>query len=342
MGSQTALASTRTKLFSFSLFALAVLQLKKPDASFTGNLLRNKQPIVEIKKSANDPVVSIVEIKMKSKSSPSSNEKAKRNKKVHVSKKNELHTHDVNVTQLDLFRPEDLDGTKPAPCGWHKCFFHSKSSDQIGYLVARSTGKSNSAKRKRLESLDSAWQLAKHLEQEYNIHHFLIAPPINVTVSKSLASRLNQNLKSETARQRFKKRRFPKGSTAFVEKVKPAPNHTLLIGCKDSKLNLFKKVVDKFVLRVKDKESFIRNFKESFANLREILHKEPCLLYDFQVVIDTSGNLYHLDFDRCFSMRTAKKKHGPKRVGESSCFQSLDKIERRVYQSLEKLTASQS
>jgi len=253
-------------------------------------------------------------------------------------KKKEKHDHANATPQLDVFHPDDLDVSKRVPCGWEKCFYHSKSDDKVGYLVARSTGKSSSARRGRLKSLDAAWQLAKHLQQEYNINHFLIAPPVNVTVSKILESRLNHNLKSETRRQKFNKKRFPKGSTAFVEKVKPAPKHTLLIGCKKSKLVLFKRVIDKFALRVKDKESFAHHFKKSFADLKELLHHEPCLLYDFHVVLDAKGNLYHLDFDRCFSMKTAKKKSGPsaKRVGRSSCFKSLDKIESQVYQAIEK------
>ncbi len=276
----------RIKLFSFSVLALAAIRVQlKPTTAPAGtadkaSLLRNnKTPIDKIHKATTNASITI-----------------------QTDAKNRTN-HSASEQQLDWFNSDDLAGSKKVPCGWHKCFFRSKSNRQVGYLVARSTGMSSSEKRKRLKSLDSAYNLAKYLEQEYNIRHFLIAPPTSLTVDKSLESRMNSNLKSETNRRNFNQQRFPKGSVAFVEKVKPAPRHALLVGCKESKRNLFHKVV-----------------------------------YDFQVLIDTKGNLYHLDFDRCFSTKSAKKKDGPstKKLSQNSCFKSLRMIEQQVYDAIDK------
>lgn len=312
MMSSVAPSPRRIKLFSFSVLALAAIRVQlRASMPPAGN---DTAPVDKTQKATTNQSIAI-----------------------QTDKKNVTYPS-ASEQPLDLFNPDDLAGSKRVPCGWHKCFFRSKSNPQVGYLIARSTEMSSREKKKRLQSLDLAYQLAKHLEQEYNIRHFLIAPPISLTVDKSLESRMNNNLKSETNRKNFKKRRFPKGSVAFAEKVKPAPSHALLIGCKESKLKLFHKVVDKFISRVHDKESFARQLTKSFAELRTVLLHEPCLLYDFQVLIDVKGNLYHLDFDRCFSMRTAKKKKGlsSKNVSQSSCFKSLGKIERRVYHSIDK------
>lgn len=311
----------RIKLFSFSVLALAAIRVQlKPTTAPAGtadkaSLLRNnKTPIDKIHKATTNASITI-----------------------QTDAKNRTN-HSASEQQLDWFNSDDLAGSKKVPCGWHKCFFRSESNRQVGYLVARSTGMSSSEKRKRLKSLDSAYNLAKYLEQEYNIRHFLIAPPTSLTVDKSLESRMNSNLKSETNRRNFNQQRFPKGSVAFVEKVKPAPRHALLVGCKESKRNLFHKVVNKFVSRVKKKEAFTRQFTKSFTELREVLLHEPCLLYDFQVLIDTKGNLYHLDFDRCFSTKSAKKKDGPctKKLSQNSCFKSLSMIEQQVYDAIDK------
>lgn len=282
------------------------------------------------------------------------------NETILIGKKTKLHHSSVDVSsvkvkpgdkangganatsssQLPIFDPKDLDGSKTVPCGFEKCFFRSKSDSSIGYLVAKSRGESKTLRRARLKALESAYKYAMHLEREYGIRHFLLEPPLNITVDKQLASHLNRNLKSETHRNRFRKnRRFPKGATVVVEKCERAPSDSFLIGCKESKLALFKKTVQKFVERVENKTTFARHLQESFVDLRELVQQEPCLLNDFQVLIDTKGNMYHLDFDRCFNTRTSKKKKGvsTSRVNQTSCFKNLEVMERRVYQALDNL-----
>jgi hypothetical protein len=137
-----------------------------------------------------------------------------------------------------------------------------------------------------------------------------MAPPIKLKVTKSLESRLNRNLWSEKLQRRFRKRykRFRKGKTVVAQQVETAPKDRLLLGCKDSKLHVFNKLVDKFALKIKHKELFAQRFNESYTEMKVLLHKEPCLALDFQVFVDTSGQIYHLDFDRCINTRTAQKK----------------------------------
>ena len=53
---------------------------------------------------------------------------------------------------------------------------------------------------------------------------------------------------------------------------------------------------------------------------------------DFQVMVDTKGEIYHLDFDRCFSS-SGKKWNMPSNFTES-CLDSLNKMNRDIQEIL--------
>lgn len=242
----------------------------------------------------------------------------------------------MSITQADSFNISDLDWTRRASCGAEKCFFHSKSDNQIGYLLAPSSEKRSS----RFQALDGAWELAERLRRVYGIQHFLLAPPTNITVTERLDFRLNRNLWSESSRKAISvstkhAKRYPKGSTIVVQKVERAPKQNIILGCKDSKLNIIDSTIDAFARHVKYKESFTLRFQQNLAEVRQLLLKEPCLIHDFQVFVDTRGRIYHLDFDRCFNFITGEKKMVRREwMVESGCYKTLGMIERRVYEAL--------
>lgn len=338
----SSLSWIRRKVLSISLLALAVLHLHtgRPDEHASEDGMLRSSP------SSVNKTIAVTNQNIKTVSKAKKTEEEKKKKKYRSSSKtSSRHPHiDYNanetVTAIKFkFNPIDLDTSKQINCGWHKCFYPSKSDRHFGYLIARAIASSGYRRRGRLQSLESAWQLAKHLENEYGMKHFLLAPPINITVNKRLSSLLNVNLKSETNSPQFRRRAFRLGMPAFVQKVKTAPKHTLLIGCKDSKVAIFDKAVEKFVGHIHNKTSFVQHFTANFADARDLLHKEPCLLLDFQVLVDTRGTVYHLDFDRCFKGRSGDRKHGPKpeKVKESECFLALEMFERKVIRAVEKL-----
>jgi hypothetical protein len=228
----------------------------------------------------------------------------------------------------DEFLPENIGWPTKVPCGSQKCFYHLKTNRQIGYLVAPQT------KSGRNSRLDSGYQLAKQLERDYNITHFLLGPPIEVNVSNELAKRLNRNLYIESTGRLEKKgskaTRFPHGSTVLIQKVKMAPRRHLLLGCVDSKVTAFNDNFPKFLTHVKYKESFVENFSKSLAEAKRILNVEPGLFKDFQVMLDTKGMFHHLDFDRVFSSSRGKFLM-PESI-MSECLEALDKMERQVRQ----------
>jgi len=95
-------------------------------------------------------------------------------------------------SELTSFEPENLAMLKRIPCGKEKCFFQIKSDNNLGYLVSRSEDRDD--RRERFETLQAGWKLAQSMEQEYGIQHFLLAPPVRITISKQLEARLNTNL----------------------------------------------------------------------------------------------------------------------------------------------------
>jgi hypothetical protein len=230
----------------------------------------------------------------------------------------------------DPFQADNICTTNQVPCGKEKCFFRTKSNDTIGYLVARSSHKEN--RKGRFESLQAAYALAQNLTNTHNAQHFLKAPPVQIVISPQLATRLNQNLWSEKGQRPFKTERYQVNTTAFIQRVQVAPSPHLLIGCVESKMGPFQTQLGSFMQQVTKKEAFLKTFQRSFKNVRKLIFDvEPCLIKDFQVFMDTTGNLYHLDFDRCFSPESATKKYtSPADLEEAPCRETLVEIEKRI------------
>ena len=243
------------------------------------------------------------------------------------------------VDENDSFRADKLDLAKQVPCGQYKCFFRSKSDPGVGYLVAPSQRKMDTTL-KWFETLEAGWQLSQDLEKKCAIQHFLLEPPTKFKVSSDLAKRLNKNLYSEKREKVIRgknSKRFPKGSIAFMQKVKTAPKKGIVIGCADSKLVQFKKNANKFAKSIKYVNNFGRNWSEGLATAKQLIETEPCLTKDFQVLVDEKGNFYHLDFDRCFLPDASGQKYQISREETTSCLEALDELQSRVQRHLSRI-----
>jgi len=238
-------------------------------------------------------------------------------------------------TQEDAFQPENLLLSERVPCGANKCFFRLKSDPNIGYLVAPSIRLSKEqAETDWFKTLEASWQLAEYLVREYEIKQFLLEAPRNITITSDLATHLNQNLWLESKARMQKSERFPEGSTAFIQKVQTAPTPNLLVGCAPSKVRQFRRQVDEFIPSIKRKKRFARRFTKYMRQARELLEQEPCLMKDFQVLLDIKGRFYHLDLDRCFMPGDVGTKRVISQDVADSCFEALEEIESHVRQAL--------
>jgi len=244
--------------------------------------------------------------------------------------------HQDKLRNSDAFHPDNLDSVKYVPCGQYKCFFRAKSNDSIGYLVAPSERKKDTHY-EWFSTLKSGWNLSQQLQEEYDIEHFLLEPPEKIKITKELDKRLNKHLFNEMKGRLIRGKnvkKYSRGSTAFVQKVKTAPKNSIVIGCADSKMDAFKKNINNFVKNIKYTESFAQNFKQGLATAKNILEKEPCLVKDFQVFVDEKGHIFHLDFDRCFVPDDSGAKYEISKEETKACLQSLDEIDRRLERSL--------
>lgn len=227
----------------------------------------------------------------------------------------------IQVKLRDPFQPNNIKTPEHALCGTNRCFYQTKSSNEVGYMVVRSQEQgiddsdNTSTTTHGFAALQAGWNLAQNLTQEYGIKHFLLSAPGNVAVSKDLAGALNDD-------------RFPEKSSVFVQKILATPTPNLYIGIDESKMESLGGKVDKFMSFVKDKNTFVSRFGESMAHLKILLHHEPCLARDFEALVDVSGSVYHsLNLDRCFEGE-GKIKVKAKELNQ--CLQALDEIERQV------------
>mmetsp|Transcript_25750 Transcript_25750/g.56425 ORF Transcript_25750/g.56425 Transcript_25750/m.56425 type:complete len:209 (+) Transcript_25750:772-1398(+) len=188
-------------------------------------------------------------------------------------------------------------------------------------------------------TLVSSWALAKRLEGEYGIRHLGLEGPRNITISHEMAAGcMNRNLwRRETARFLTRESEsFVAGKNAFIQKVKTAPKPNLFIGCTKSKAIQFEREFGSFASNIRQRRSFADQFTKYMRQARHVMKKEPCLMEDFQVLVDTSGVLYHLDFDRCFEQKDRETNQSALEEYRDSCFAELDKIEKRVVRVLTK------
>lgn len=61
----------------------------------------------------------------------------------------------------------------------------------------------------------------------------------------------------------------------------------------------------------------------------------PCLLYDFQLMIDFKGRIHHVDLDRCFDEQ-------PKRLDKDTIIRFIDTLGVRYSSAVDKLRHQQT
>lgn len=237
-----------------------------------------------------------------------------------------------NTAVDDTFQLENLDTSKRVPCGANKCFFQLKTDVTVGYLVQPDVFRydTNTSPDELFKTLEVSWEFAEQLRRNHGIKHFLLEAPTKIQIDKGLAKQLNSNIWSEARGVQYDTDRFREGSTAFIQKVRLAPKPNLIIGCTASKREQFKRNAGAFLAQVNDKKGFARHFAENMKSARSILDSEPCLFKDFQLLLHTDGELFHLDFDRCFSSRGAEKKRTERKSRIHRCLKEMDNVESQI------------
>ena len=198
------------------------------------------------------------------------------------------------ATQMDsLFRSENFDFTEKAPCGWHKCFFRLRADydyDGIGYVIQKNDS---------WENLPCQYAATKYLEGRYNMSHLLLGPPQEMTLTARFAEQLNANSLAPIGMpgDRVPNYTYSNASSIFFQKVRVAPNPSLLLGCNPVRLQNISERWSGFLELPEDKDVFVENFSKNLANAANLVEKEPWVMRDFQFLVDRDGNTYHIDVD---------------------------------------------
>ena len=204
---------------------------------------------------------------------------------------------------------DDIGNIGPAlACGRKKCLFPIVSKQLLthngmekGYLISKGDAR-------RYERSCDAWSYAKYLEHSYGISQTLLDKPIRKYVSEEFVT---NHLNADTSRMTYKNRtrRFEAGFLTF-QPVRILPQPSILIGC----YSKYEKSIGKlehFISEVKNvakeggrditKEQFITTLVHDLNHAETIMKQDEvqCLYHDFQVMVNASGNLHHIDLDRC-------------------------------------------
>ena len=184
-------------------------------------------------------------------------------------------------------------------CGIQKCFFKSISDPNVGYLVGRQ--KKTEASKTSWDRVKRGWKMAKDLEEEFGIKHFLLEPP-----------RLCVNCNSREVAERL---RLPKATQArkshlVVQKVRPSPKARFfslrLYSLKNRKdamkwIQSYQKCLPRCNKKPNTTAAYFQQLETEFDICDKIVRKYPRYANDFQVLVDVqTGNIYHIDFDRAF------------------------------------------
>lgn len=187
----------------------------------------------------------------------------------------------------------DMDLTVNATCGVDKCFFRSISDSTLGYLVAGSD---------RHEAMVMAASFGQEIQREFHAKHLNINLPYTVNVSETFQQGLNnivhqpnRNLDGWEPEDVF----LTDDDVTYVVvqcvRVAPQPSLFLAVAAQNRQVTL--QQLDTFRRQIPDKASFQKQFERELQTIQKVLKKYPKLHYDFQGMVDTTGNFYFMDLD---------------------------------------------
>jgi len=212
-----------------------------------------------------------------------------------------VYITDETSHNIDL--KNDMDFSQILGCGTYKCFVPSISNQTIGYLVERDT-----TTKKRKEQLIEAWKVSEWIRQEFHQRMTLyIDKPFTIELSTSNTKALKEFSNSKIIVNEddvnVNNGSPPRRMIHVAQKVKKMESDKMLLyACYYANYKIYKKERDPFFEKIISLEPkyvwrFVLNFYTQIKILRSILDQRPTLIFDFQAIIDMSGNIYITDLD---------------------------------------------
>lgn len=203
------------------------------------------------------------------------------------------------------FKKENLQ-EGPHICGAKKCMIPLKWDGSVGYLIANARQAGNLPWK-----MDQAYNFSTTIiKEQYNMSHVYLDAPYRFQVDKKFVNWIMKDrIVGYKGQVMFAK--FPQHGQWLIQPIQVVPhNESILFGCeskriKDGLLQLH--LLGENFYRDKsntiDYSALKERVSKEFEKMFTLLHDHPCLYDDFQIFMTTSGELIHMDIDRCFPHR---------------------------------------
>lgn len=179
---------------------------------------------------------------------------------------------------------DDVDRRPVAPCGSHKCFFPSLADPSRGYLVSAPSGAHRETTGTHpLDDAVRAYEYALGLEEELGVRHLLTDPPFEAEAPPGFADGLRVDDRPG---------RYDGAERLIVQPTATAPGGSVAVKCIE-----LERLASQPVVRDMDAGARTTLLGELRRTV-EVVAARPELLWDFQLMIDPRGRVYHLDFER--------------------------------------------
>lgn len=200
------------------------------------------------------------------------------------------------------FEWTDLDFSRVVPCGCSKCFFRNISNKSTGYVIQYYGAE------KGMDRLLKTWHYSKYLEHTYGARHFVLGPPVHMNITKNTAKLLNTNLEDtclQPQQEKEKQGKSKKAKLMFQRKVTAqknlvAPQSALMFGSNVRYFRHMKSRMEILLGLTKDRQAFAERLRKEWNKVLSMMRKEKKLCFDFQIMIDDRGKIYHFDIDRVY------------------------------------------
>ena len=252
---------------------------------------------------------------------------------------NEVKAQSSTAFTIQSAKPDDISTVK---CGNLKCFITFESSNEktnnVGYIVAQDNrtelGEGFESK------LDEAWAIASNIHHRYNLSTLLLGPSETISKDAQFVETLNDKLVHHSSPTR-KIQGFNPNTPLIVQKslVMPDPHYFwhYQVSVVTKKLLNMDSVYTNFIqTNVKDIDHFIETLQKDVNATKDMLmdNDYPCLLNDFQLVIDFQGHIHHIDLDRCFDVHQ-------KQLSKDMMIRFIDTLGKRYTSNSQKLLSQQ-
>jgi len=205
-------------------------------------------------------------------------------------------------SSLHTFPMSELNMSSTIPCGQQKCFFLSNNKNETnGYLITRY--KPNYPH--HFDYLQQTWNLVQEWEQTLTkkqaFRHLFLTdiPPTIYTLTNDELQQLNVPVKQWVQTLQPFPSPYYTAPQVLLERVQMAPTPHVIVKCHvpstTRNWNTFTSH-----LPTSDTTTFQTTLQTELTKSLLFITNHPCLMYDFQILVDTQGHVYHFDLDRCF------------------------------------------